>query len=439
MDPCDCTTKNLSGKAEPTAERYPRLNPSKKLAKHVLDPSDWTKQSPCHPELDSGSVQRCKLKLSVSLARFRNGLVRLAKNATVRACNQERAGQAGFITSRSVATTYCGCASGTACRALDSTQGKPCSVALLGLAFTMAEILLSLTIIGVVAAITLPSLTGNINERTWNAQKNALYSRMSQAMALMPVLSGFGTLQEESSSGANDGIDNAAETFVTNGLAKVLKINNICDSEHLSDCGIPDKYTNMIGENLSWPKTLMEMNQYFNPTYGISIDVKAAAFETVNGESVAVYYNPRCVQELPLGRSNTYYPQRLMCANFIYDLNGRKGPNSFGKDIGFIVALRPLNPQVLATIPLPANLSAGYGYTQEIAKTTCRNAHAEGRLGTLEEYIAIFYNQKLVGDFSYQYHTATDYSRDSDWRIEGDGKVYTSGKNNRIRARCVRR
>ena len=34
------------------------------------------------------------------------------------------------------------------------------------LAFTMAEILLSLTIIGVVAAITLPSLTGNINERT---------------------------------------------------------------------------------------------------------------------------------------------------------------------------------------------------------------------------------------------------------------------------------
>ena len=36
------------------------------------------------------------------------------------------------------------------------------------LGFTMAEILLSLTIIGVVAAITLPSLMANINERTWN-------------------------------------------------------------------------------------------------------------------------------------------------------------------------------------------------------------------------------------------------------------------------------
>ena len=59
-------------------------------------------------------------------------------------------------------------------------------------AFTMAEILLSLTIIGVVAAITLPSLTGNINERTWNTQRKALYARFSQAIALMPALNGYG-------------------------------------------------------------------------------------------------------------------------------------------------------------------------------------------------------------------------------------------------------
>ena len=68
------------------------------------------------------------------------------------------------------------------------------------LAFTMAEILLSLTIIGVVAAITLPSLTGNINERTWNTQRKALYARFSQAIALMPSLNGYGTLREETDS-----------------------------------------------------------------------------------------------------------------------------------------------------------------------------------------------------------------------------------------------
>ena len=164
-------------------------------------------------------------------------------NATARACNQER---------------------GLACRALDSTQGKPCSVALLGLAFTMAEILLSLTIIGVVAAITLPSLTGNINERTWNTQRKALYARMSQAIALMPAINGYGTLKEESSACASDAVDTAAETFVTNGLAKVLKINNICDNEHLEDCGITSNFTNLTGSSLDFPKTLVELNLMFN-------------------------------------------------------------------------------------------------------------------------------------------------------------------------------
>ena len=168
----------------------------------------------CHAELDSASIQHCVL--SVTLARFRNKFGMTLKEMTL----------------------VC--------------------------AFTMAEILLSLTIIGVVAAITLPSLTGNINERTWNTQRKALYARMSQAIALMPALNGYGTLTEETSSGANDGVDTAAETFVTEGLSKVLKINNICDSENLEDCGIPVKLTPMIGSIISpFPKTLKELNTGF--------------------------------------------------------------------------------------------------------------------------------------------------------------------------------
>ena len=141
---------------------------------------------------------------------------------------------------------------------------RKCLPSLRAVGFTMAEILLSLTIIGVVAAITLPSLTGNINERTWNTQRKALYARMSQAIALMPAINGYGTLKEESSAGASDAVDTAAETFVTNGLAKVLKINNICDSEHLEDCGITSNFTNLTGSSLDFPKTLVELNLMFN-------------------------------------------------------------------------------------------------------------------------------------------------------------------------------
>ena len=90
------------------------------------------------------------------------------------------------------------------------------------IAFTMAEILLSLTIIGVVAAITLPSLTGNINERTWETQRKALYARMSQAIALMGSLNGYGVGATESQTASN-----AANVFIHDGLAKVYKINNI--------------------------------------------------------------------------------------------------------------------------------------------------------------------------------------------------------------------
>ena len=167
------------------------------------------------------------------------------------------------------------------------------------IAFTMAEILLSLTIIGVVAAITLPSLTGNINERTWNTQRKALYARFSQAIALMPSLNGYGTLKEETDSAGSTSIeDTAAETFVTAGLSKVLKINNICDSEHLEDCGIPSKITTYNGSVLSsLPHTVLELNSFFSRSTENHInnysflDTKVAAFETANGESIAVYYN----------------------------------------------------------------------------------------------------------------------------------------------------
>ena len=128
-------------------------------------------------------------------------------------------------------------------------------------AFTMAEILLSLTIIGVVAAITLPSLTGNINERTWNTQRKALYARFSQAIALMPALNGYGTLRESTDSAGSTSIeDTAAETFITSGLAKVLKINNICDSEHIEDCGITSKLTTLNGSIISTPTKMSELN-----------------------------------------------------------------------------------------------------------------------------------------------------------------------------------
>ena len=71
------------------------------------------------------------------------------------------------------------------------------------------------------------------------------------------------------------------------------------------------------------------------------IDTNAAAFETQNGETIVLYYNPYCTSYT---EGNIFhYSQSKMCANFIYDLNGNNGPNTVGKDIGFLTALRILH------------------------------------------------------------------------------------------------
>ena len=279
-------------------------------------------------------------------------------------------------------------------------------MALARIAFTMAEILLSLTIIGVVAAITLPSLTGNINERTWNTQRKALYARMSQAVALMPALNGYGTLKEETdSAGSTSIVDTAAVTFVTAGLSKVLKINNICDYEHLSDCGIPDAFTNLKGSKVEMPVDIVELNSFFtsgswrNGDFAVSysqINTKAAAFETVNGESLVTYYNPRC--RYRVDKSSAGFSQPDMCANFIYDLNGKRGPNTVGKDIGFITVMYPADSSVF--MPMPYAKTAGNASVKNANKLCQTNFGEEARLPNRNELAAVAFNSLLTGDYS---------------------------------------
>ena len=269
-------------------------------------------------------------------------------------------------------------------------------------AFTMAEILLSLTIIGVVAAITLPSLTGNINERTWNTQRKALQSRLSQALALMPSLNGYGTLDETT--------DTAAETFVTNGLSKVLKINNICDNEHFEDCGFTSKITPLRGNSkIDLPKSLEELSSRLvgSASYNIDrvpeiINTKAAAFETVNGESIAVYYNPRCLFRTPVDTSgvwgaNARWIPSLLCANFVYDLNGSKGPNTIGKDMGFMSAFYASDSELTAVFPTTMRFGdSKFGTVYSKVVKECRAAGYT--VPNLYEQSSLFVNSNLCGD-----------------------------------------
>ena len=313
----------------------------------------------------------------------------------------------------------------------------------------MAEILLSLTIIGVVAAITLPSLTGNINERTWNTQRKALYARMSQAIALMPALNGYGTLTEDESGNVIE--DTAAETFVTNGLSKVLKINNICDSEHLEDCGITSKMIDMNGSTISpLPTTLYDMNSKFAinaDLWGEEVSIlntNSAAFETANGESILVFYNPYCRSDLAnQGESARRSSMNCMCANFVYDLNGTKGPNTVGKDINFISVLYPSDSEVVSISPVGyANPSTG---TQIESNKFCEATYAGTRAPNYDEAAALFYNRYLIGNIERgvgAIWTNKAYSATNGWALnidDGSRTQWNSRTGKSFNIYCIRR
>ena len=273
-------------------------------------------------------------------------------------------------------------------------------------AFTMAEILLSLTIIGVVAAITLPSLTGNINERTWNTQRKALYSRLSQAIALMPSVRGYGTMVDTmAESRASDqywfrynySSDDATMAFLTNGLGKVLKMNNICDYDKLSDCGLPEQINRLGGGEKISLASLNTLQGLFSgfanhaTNCDTGVETKAAAFETANGESVLVHYKPICVDRFT-GRQ-AFSVNAGVCANFIYDLNGKKGPNTIGKDMGFMTLFYPSDSILVAPMPLAKNLSGSY--SRDAAARACNNLD-DAKLPNIDELASIALNEKFV-------------------------------------------
>ena len=52
-------------------------------------------------------------------------------------------------------------------------------------AFTLAEVLITLGIIGVVAAITIPTLVANYNVKTWSTSANVFEKKLTQALRVM--------------------------------------------------------------------------------------------------------------------------------------------------------------------------------------------------------------------------------------------------------------
>lgn len=219
-------------------------------------------------------------------------------------------------------------------------------------AFTLAEVLVTLGIIGIVAALTLPQLVSSYRDKANYTKYQTESSKFAQAVNKIY---------------ASDGLDNleGTEDFVKE-LQKHLAVAKVCKNSELSKCFPqdvilgPNNYKFNSDFNMCSSSILARANKVMNPppenseVAGLLGDSGIAdipmmmgfdIYDTMgivlnNGTSMLITYNPECedssINSYFQGIPNITIPKnksKTQCAAAIIDVNSINKPNTFGKDI----------------------------------------------------------------------------------------------------------
>ena len=262
-------------------------------------------------------------------------------------------------------------------------------------AFTLAEVLITIGIIGIVAALTIPAIIANTQGKEYEVARKRMLQTFGEGVRLISI-------QGEMQSANN------AEDFVENYLKKQIKIMKTCDNDNLKACGI-ETGTSAIKAwsdkklTRTMPRTTAQLNSGIASGHTMKNPTKSYGFVMANGYAVNLFYNPNCWTRDKLNPNSGYlfsnYASDYVCVNAIYDMNGLKGPNQAGKDIGFVTILYPDTSSIaLAPNPYYKNLKNAANYKDGMAG--CAELGADYTLPRLEEWASISYNRALF-EFDY--------------------------------------
>ena len=169
-------------------------------------------------------------------------------------------------------------------------------------AFTLAEVLITLGIIGIVAAMTMPSLITAKQEKATISTIKKNYSIF--ANALLMAQNDNGELYTWGITKDADGLN-----LVSSNLKPYLKIIEDCGVGEKSDCAPGDngKFKDLTGRKRTEDFSSSDYYSFrLNDGTAVAIQLKTKA-ECISSES--------------------------SCMNFYIDTNGKKYPNTLGKDI----------------------------------------------------------------------------------------------------------
>jgi prepilin-type N-terminal cleavage/methylation domain-containing protein len=173
-------------------------------------------------------------------------------------------------------------------------------------AFTLAEVLIALVIIGIVAAITVPTIVSNYQEKAKISKIKKIYSTLSNALTRVRADGGTYILEDET---LNDDLP-TVKNWYNNYLKPYLITTKVCYNE-----------IGCWGKNT---KFLKGTNTYVNNNIGIGSPVVTAI---LNDGTYINIDRDGCNGLARIKSSNSY------CIRIDFDINGAKGPNVVGKDI----------------------------------------------------------------------------------------------------------
>lgn len=178
------------------------------------------------------------------------------------------------------------------------------------MAFTMAETLITLGIIGIIAAMTLPSLVAKYQSKVLSTQLKKLYSVTYQAMLRAVPDGDFRYLSLIKDGGGTE----SAKFFYDNYLKPQFKVQSFCKEK--AGC---------------WPQTYTKKKTKYGNLKGIGSGV--ISFTTIDGYAFTIdtwSFNHAGNVSETFGVDVTNNAAIVVIA---VDVNGFKNPNTFGKDV----------------------------------------------------------------------------------------------------------
>ena len=179
--------------------------------------------------------------------------------------------------------------------------------------FTLAEMLITLSVIGIVAALTIPGLVKNHNEKAWATAQDVFTKKLEVAMKAMNTdgtLTGYST----------------TANFV-NALKKNIKITKVC-TDDVTKCFSKEVIWNEGEDPVEVTNSAVTYDDSQGQDWAETVGVQFN-----NGITALIAYNKNCSPD-PYDNQQAVTGQ---CIGMIYDVNANKKPNSAvaHKDVAF--------------------------------------------------------------------------------------------------------